>query len=62
MKEIDEMTKVPLSKFRRELRKWMRYHEPILITIRGVDGHVVIPHNAPEFDFARNMLDFEKDI
>ena len=39
MKEV----KVPITRFRRELRKWIRKQETVIITRRGVPVAVMLP-------------------
>lgn len=38
------MKRVPISRFRRELRKWMRIaqYEDIMVTVNGVDTSVIV--------------------
>lgn len=40
----DIMIRVPISRFRREMRKWMRIAqtEDIMITVNGVDTSVIV--------------------
>lgn len=47
MISLDLLKKVPTSKFRREMKKWLRYvektNEPILITHRSKESVVLVP-------------------
>jgi prevent-host-death family protein len=47
MNNLDLLKKVPTSKFRREMKKWLRYveetNEPIIITHRSKESVVLVP-------------------
>lgn len=47
MDNLDSLKKVPTSKFRREMKKWLRYaeetNEPIVITHRSKESVVLVP-------------------
>jgi prevent-host-death family protein len=47
MNSLDSLKKVPTSKFRREMKKWLRYveetNEPIIITHRSKESVVLVP-------------------
>jgi PHD/YefM family antitoxin component YafN of YafNO toxin-antitoxin module len=58
MKQVDSFKKVPTSRFRREMRKWMRYveqkNEPVVITHRSHQSVVFVPIKYLE-DLATNF-------
>lgn len=47
MNSLDSLEKVPTSKFRREMKKWLRHveetNEPIVITHRSKESVVLVP-------------------
>jgi prevent-host-death family protein len=47
MNSLDSLKKIPASKFRREMKKWLRYveetNEPIIITHRSKESVVLLP-------------------
>ena len=57
MRSIEEMKKIPMSKFRREMNKWFRQDEPISITVKGDVALVVCPEGSEEFEFIMKVME-----
>jgi hypothetical protein len=50
MKAVEDMRKIPVSRFKRELTSIMKRKEILCITVNGVETSVCCPEGTEEFD------------